>query len=114
MAATLDSNDDAAVVVLRSVDSAGRAVRAEIAVARGGRVRQLRIGAHALLRGVADDAATAHSSGWGAFPMAPWCGRLAHGRLGAQQLALNFDDGGTGGGGGRRRRVGVGGGEDGV
>ncbi|MGA9275307.1 aldose epimerase [Ilumatobacter sp.] len=80
-------------------------VTVTVDVAAGGRIRQITITDEPdsvdLLTG--EDGNRSTSSGWGSFPMAPWAGRIRHGRfrfLGDDvRLDLNHVDGsGTGGG----------------
>jgi aldose 1-epimerase len=58
--------------------TAGRA-RLAIDAARGGRIASLAIDAIELVVGPPDDRDTGF--GWGCFPMVPWAGRIADGRL---------------------------------
>jgi aldose 1-epimerase len=62
-------------VILR----AGNA-RLDVAVEAGGRIAQIEVGQTLLLFGGEDDRRP-DSTGWGSFPMAPWAGRIRHGRL---------------------------------
>jgi len=68
--------------------------QASIAVDAGGRLAQLTVGGQPLLIEPLDDPA---STGWGSFPMAPWAGRIRHGRfrfLGVDhRLLTNHQDG---------------------
>jgi aldose 1-epimerase len=71
--------------------------RVGVAVGAGGRLATVDVGGTSLLAPLPaepDPAAT----GWGSFPMAPWAGRIRHGRfrfLGADvRLELNHQDGG--------------------
>lgn len=73
--------------------------------AAGGRLRQITVATSA---GEVDLFAPSaetppNSTGWGSFPMAPWVGRIRHGRfdfLGEQvRLDLDHSDGGSSGGG---------------
>lgn len=70
------------------------ATRIEVAVDAGGRIAQIHAGDQPLLIDPATDPA---STGWGSFPMAPWVGRIRHGRfryLGVDhELATNHQDG---------------------
>ena len=93
-------------VTLRARDDLGGAT-VEVAVADGGRLRRATVdvdGADVDLLTRPPEGAPAASSGWGCFPMAPWAGRIRHGRfrsLGRDvRLDLNHDDGEGGGGGG--------------
>jgi aldose 1-epimerase len=70
-------------------------VRVSIDLAAGGRIAQIDVAGQPLLW-----AGPAAAIGWGSYPMAPWVGRLRHGRFEfggtAHQLALNHtDDDGT-------------------
>ena len=101
-----DGGDRAADVVLRASDGEGAAT-VEVAAADGGRLRRIAIeadGAEVDLLTRPPDGAPATSSAWGCFPMAPWAGRIRHGRFRALgrdvHLDLNHDDGAGGGGGG--------------
>ena len=64
-----------------------RAARVEVDAERGGRLRSLRVLGHELLVGPPDEAeqsaasGAADSIGWGCYPMAPFAGRLRHGRF---------------------------------
>lgn len=87
-------------------DGAGRWAEATIDLDAGARLRRLTVGdadeVVDILAEVPDDADPA-SSGWGSYPMAPWAGRLRHGRFDAHGartvLRRNQRDGsGTGGG----------------
>ena len=81
--------------------SAGSTV-VTVAVDAGGRIAQIDAGGQPLLIPPGDDPA---STGWGSFPMAPWAGRIRHGRfrfLGVDHhLDVNHQDGD---GGERERR----------
>jgi len=76
-------------------------VRMTVATAAGGRVRQVRVSGVGLLAEPTDGDPS--STGWGSFPMAPWVGRIRHGRftfLGNDvALDLNHQDGAGDGGG---------------
>jgi len=65
-----------------------------VAVDAGGRLAQIRAAGEPLLIEPGDDPT---STDWGSFPMAPWAGRIRHGRfrfLGSDhQLATNHQDG---------------------
>ena len=71
----------------------------------GGRIRQITVttptGAVDLLASSSDT--LPNSTGWGSFPMAPWAGRVRHGRFGflgdSVRLDLDHADGGSSGGG---------------
>lgn len=71
--------------------AAGR-VAADVAPAAGGRLAQLRFDGVPILVGRRDDLP---STGWGAYPMVPWAGRIRHGRFefdGVEhQLPINFE-----------------------
>lgn len=80
-------------------------VRVEIDLDAGGRIRQITLDTeNDSVELLADPTDTdPASTGWGSFPMAPWAGRIRHGRfsfLGRDvHLDLNHADGtGTGGG----------------
>jgi len=87
-------------------DDAGRWAEAVIDLDAGARLRRLTVGdAHDSVEILAEVSADADptSSGWGSYPMAPWAGRLRHGRFdhpgAATTLRRNHRDGsGTGGG----------------
>jgi aldose 1-epimerase len=71
----------------------------------GGRLRQITIttdAGTAELLAPSDDVRP-NSTGWGSFPMAPWAGRVRHGRFHfvdeAVRLDLDHSDGGASGGG---------------
>lgn len=94
-------------LVLTTTSADGRtSVVVEIAVAAGGRVRQITIERDGVAVGVLSEPpvpSTAHSTAWGAFPMAPWAGRIRNGRFAFDGrtvgLGLNHDDNaGVGGG----------------
>ena len=87
--------------------SAGGAsgARVEIDLAAGARIRQVTVtdDADTVELLASADAHDPFSTGWGSFPMAPWAGRLRHGRFRFFDrdvgLELNHADGtGTGGG----------------
>jgi aldose 1-epimerase len=92
-------------LVLRASDGHLTAT-VDVAVASGGRIRQISIEQSATTARLLADApldAPASSTGWGSFPMAPWAGRIRHGRFRFLDrdvsLDLNHADGfGTGGG----------------
>lgn len=77
----------------------------DIDVRAGGRIRQITIadGHDSVQLLAAADQADPSSTGWGSFPMAPWAGRIRHGRfsfLGDDvRLDLNHSDGSGNGGG---------------
>ncbi len=79
---------DAPIVLQRS------RTRVDVAVAAGGRIAQVHADGQPLLIDPGDDPS---STGWGSFPMAPWAGRIRHGRfrhLGVDhQLLTNHQDG---------------------
>ncbi|MCB0965656.1 MAG: hypothetical protein KDB37_02375 [Ilumatobacter sp.] len=66
-------------------------VSADVAVDDGGRLAQLTVDGVELL---VDDA-SAPPTGWGAYPMVPWAGRIRHGRFSFDgveyRLPINFD-----------------------
>ena len=67
---------------------AGDAV-VSVSALHGGRVAQITVAGTPLLKGVVGD----HPMSWGSFPMAPWAGRIRHGRFsfnGEHQLAINL------------------------
>ncbi len=76
-------------IVLEAEDT-----RVEVDLAAGGRIAQITADGQPLLIDAGDDP---ESTGWGSFPMAPWAGRIRHGRfrfLGVDHhLATNFQDG---------------------
>lgn len=78
-------------VILRAGDA-----RLDVAVHAGGRIGQIQVGETPLLF-AGDDDGRPDSTGWGSFPMAPWAGRIRHGRLRflGQDIALttNHQDG---------------------
>lgn len=82
------------LVVLRSPTASGE-VEVAVAVAAGGRVAQVHVDGQPLLVDAPRPATP--TTGWGSFPMAPWAGRIRHGRfrfLGEDhQLECNVDDG---------------------
>lgn len=94
------------VIVLASVDDDGRGATVEVDLAAGARLRSITVSdgdATADVLARAPEDADQASSGWGSYPMAPWAGRIRHGRFGAGDgmvlLARNHADGtGTGGG----------------
>lgn len=96
---------DTAVTLEASDDGIPVRVQVEIDLVAGGRIRQITVAddrdAVGLLADTGDTDPS--STGWGSFPMAPWAGRIRHGRfsfLGDDvHLDLNHTDGtGTGGG----------------
>ncbi|MDX2379982.1 MAG: aldose epimerase [Acidimicrobiia bacterium] len=74
--------------------AAGRA-SASIDARAGGRVEQISVGNQPLF--ITPDASRAATTSWGSFPMAPWVGRIRHGRFDfdgrAHQLVRNHLDG---------------------
>ena len=62
------------MITLRADD-----VRVDVAAHAGGRIAQIRVGGVPLL--IDDDLRHADSMAWGSFPMAPWAGRIRHGRF---------------------------------
>jgi aldose 1-epimerase len=93
------------VLLLTATDGA-TSVTAEIDLACGGRVRQVTIergGESVELLVGSDDVGQATATSWGSFPMAPWAGRLRHGRFEFEgrtiSIDLNHEDGTTTGGG---------------
>ncbi|WP_420452710.1 aldose 1-epimerase [Ilumatobacter sp.] len=92
-------------LVLRSQGPATSAM-VRVAVSRGGRLSRIavtRAGSTVDLLVPEPDGASATSSAWGSFPMAPWAGRIRHGRFSflGRDVALrrNHDDSGGSGGG---------------
>lgn len=71
--------------------------RVGVAVGAGGRLATVEVGGTNLLAPLPDDPDPA-ATGWGSFPMAPWAGRIRHGRfrfLGDDvRLERNHQDGG--------------------
>ena len=71
--------------------------RVGVAVGAGGRLATVEVGETSLLAPLPDDPDPT-AMGWGSFPMAPWAGRIRHGRfrfLGADvELERNHQDGG--------------------
>ena len=69
--------------------------RLDVDVDAGGRIAQITVGDVPLL--VDDSMRPAESMGWGSFPMAPWAGRIRHGRFRFLDcdidLSLNHHDG---------------------
>lgn len=69
-------------------------VSAHIDLRCGGRVRQLSIEQHAVrvdLLAPSPDVGQATATSWGSFPMAPWVGRLRHGRFAHENRAVALD-----------------------
>lgn len=92
-------------LTLTASDGTG-SVRVEVAARHGGRLRQITVerdGVAADLLTTSPVDAPASSTGWGSFPMAPWAGRIRHGRFRFRgddiRLALNHSDSSGGGGG---------------
>jgi aldose 1-epimerase len=75
-------------ITIRSGDT-----QADIAPDDGGRLAQLTVTGTALLVGWSPGA---EPTGWGAYPMVPWAGRIRHGRFSfdgiEHQLPINFGD----------------------
>ncbi|MFT6291083.1 MAG: aldose 1-epimerase [Ilumatobacter sp.] len=96
------SNND---IVLKTTSQNGYAVTVEVAAPDGGRVRQITIddGQTSIAVFAAHEHTPAHSKGWGSFPMAPWAGRIRHGRFNHLhadvRLDLNHIDGPSDNGG---------------
>lgn len=65
--------DRDAVVMLHSDDATAR-----LAPSAGGRLAQLTVRGRPVL---VDGDQASHPMGWGSFPMAPWAGRIRHGRF---------------------------------
>ena len=93
-------------VELVSVRDDGRRVTVEVDLGAGGRLRRITLAdddATIDLLAAVPEGAPAWSTGWGSFPMAPWAGRVRHGRFEHQghsvSLCRNHDDGSGEGGG---------------
>jgi aldose 1-epimerase len=70
---------------------AGGAVEVEVLPGFGARLHRLRIDGHDLIRTPADPAIhVADPYFWGSYPMAPWCNRIAPGRMQVAGHELNL------------------------
>jgi len=88
-----DVDDVAATVYLRSGEAT-----VTVHPSAGGRIGQIDVAGQPLLVDVSDlQRGEGHPMMWGAFPMAPWVGRIRHGRFEfegrAHQLPINHHDG---------------------